>query len=166
MGNFGQNELWARPVALKFQTPAFYIISRSGLGKWKKTGSVRILANYSNAKIFKRYPRMPYENWRPAGSENVVVFVAIIFKTRVTAAQSQRSLSSKLCGVKKNEYGYNFSFQVLPFNQPQNIPIWSTLIEYGSKKFKIERVFIFFDATTLQKKSWDLTWLWAAISPV
>ena len=116
--------------------------------------------------FFPRYPGMPYESWRPAGSENVVVFVAIIFKTRVTAAQSQRSLSSKLCGVKKNEYGYNFSFQVLPFNQPQNIPIWSTLIEYGSKKFKIERVFIFFDATTLQKKSWDLTWFWAAINPI
>ena len=33
-----------------------YIISRSGHGKWAKTGSFHISANYSNAKKFKRYP--------------------------------------------------------------------------------------------------------------
>ena len=40
---------------------------------------------------------MPYESWRPAGSENVVVFVAIIFQTRLMAAQSQRSLKIWVC---------------------------------------------------------------------
>ena len=52
----------------------------------------------------------------------------------------------------KNKYGYNFPFQVLPFNQPQNIPIGSTLIKCGSIKLKIERVSIFFNTTILQKK--------------
>ena len=52
----------------------------------------------------------------------------------------------------KNKYGYNFPFQVLPFNQPQNIPIGSTLIEYGSMKLKIEQVFIFLDDTNFPKK--------------
>ena len=74
------------------RTPASYIISRSGHGKWQKMGSFCILANYSNAKFFKRYLDMPYESWRPGDSENVVVFVAIIFWTVVMAAQSQRSL--------------------------------------------------------------------------
>ena len=35
---------------------------------------------------------MPWETLRPGLSENVVVFVAIIFLTVVLAAQSQRSL--------------------------------------------------------------------------
>ena len=52
----------------------------------------------------------------------------------------------------KNKYGYNFPFQVLPFNQPQNIPIGSTLIEYGSMKLKIEQVFIFLDDANFPKK--------------
>ena len=37
------------------RTPASYIISRSGHGKWEKTGSFCILANYPDSKIFKRY---------------------------------------------------------------------------------------------------------------
>ena len=48
----------------------------------EKTGSFRILANYSDAKNFKRYPTMqgmPSETLRPGLSDNVVVFVAIIF---------------------------------------------------------------------------------------
>ena len=53
----------------------------------------------------------------------------------------------------KNKYGYNFPFQVLPFNQPKNIPIGSTLIEYGSMKLKIERVFIFVTPPLCQKKN-------------
>ena len=80
MGKNLQNELWARPVASKLsECRPPYIISRSGQGNWVKTLFFRISANYSNAKIFKRYPGMPYESWRPAGSENVVVFVAINF---------------------------------------------------------------------------------------
>ena len=35
---------------------------------------------------------VPTESWRPGLSENVVVFVAIIFWTGVMAAQSQQSL--------------------------------------------------------------------------
>ena len=38
------------------RTPASYIISQSGHGKWEKTGYFRILANYSDAQFFKRYP--------------------------------------------------------------------------------------------------------------
>ena len=43
MGKNLQNELWAHPAS--------YIISRSGHGKWEKTGSFRILANYSYAIV-------------------------------------------------------------------------------------------------------------------
>ena len=50
-----------------------------GTRKMDKNGIFRIFANYSNAKIFQTYPRMPYETWFPAGSENVVAFVAMIF---------------------------------------------------------------------------------------
>ena len=60
------------------RTPAFYIISRSGHGKWEKTGTFCILANYSDAKFVKRYPGYA-TSLRPKLSENVVVFVAIIF---------------------------------------------------------------------------------------
>ena len=74
------------------RTPASYIISWIVHGKLEKKGSFHILANYSDAIFFKRYPDMPYESWRPGDSENVVVFVAIIFWTVVMAAQSQRSL--------------------------------------------------------------------------
>ena len=37
----------------------------------------------------------------------------------------------------KKRHGYNFTFQVLPLNQPQNIPIGTTLIQYGGLKQKI-----------------------------
>ena len=58
-----------------------YIISSIVHGKWEKTGSFRILANYSDAKFVKRYPgyAIGSETLRPELSENVVVFVAIIF---------------------------------------------------------------------------------------
>ena len=62
------------------------------------------------------------------------------------------SLSSKLCGVKKKRHSYNFSFRVLPLNQPQNIPIGSTLIQYGGVKQKNVAVSFFFDIAILQKK--------------
>ena len=55
-------------------------------------------------------------------------------------------LSPKIKVVKKKCYGYNFVFQVLPLNQPQNIPIFYTLIQYGSLERKIVAVTFFFDA--------------------
>ena len=48
-------------------------------------------------------------------------------------------------GVTKKCYGYNFAFQVLPLNQPQNIPIGPTLIQYGSLERKIVAVLFFCD---------------------
>ena len=53
----------------------------------------------------------------------------------------------------KNKYGYNFPFQVLPFNQPQNIPIGPILIEYGSIKLKIKRISIFLTPQFWKKNS-------------
>ena len=47
---------------------------------------------------------------------------------------------------QKNKNGYNLAFQVLPLNQPQNIPIFDTLIQYGSLKRKIVAVLFFCDA--------------------
>ena len=50
---------------------------------------------------------------------------------------------AKIRGVKKKRHGYNFTFQVLPLNQHQNIPIWQMLIQYGSLKRKIVAVVFF-----------------------
>ena len=68
------------------RTPASYIIFQSrhvytDNGKIfpGKKGSFRISANYSNAKKLRGIQGMPTESWRPGLSENVVVFVAIIF---------------------------------------------------------------------------------------
>ena len=60
-------------------TQASYIFSTSGPQKTQKKGSLRILTNYSNAKNLRGIQGMPTESWRPGLSENVVVFVAIIF---------------------------------------------------------------------------------------
>ena len=62
------------------------------------------------------------------------------------------SLSSKLCGVTKKRHGYNFSFRVLPLNQPQNIPIGSTLIQYGGVKQKNVAVSFFLTPQFCKKK--------------
>ena len=92
----------------------------------------------------------------------VVSYSIFFFKQTYGCSKSTESeilsLSSKLMRRNKNKYGYNFPFQVLPFNQPKNIPIGSTLIEYGSMKLKIERVFIFVTPPLCQKKMrFDLT---------
>ena len=73
---------WAMGTSGSFKivrTTASYFFSPSGHGKWAKTVLFRIFANYSNAKIFRRYPRVPNESWRPGDSENVVVFNSMIF---------------------------------------------------------------------------------------
>ena len=50
---------------------------------------------------------------------------------------------------RKKKYAYNFAFQVLPLNQPQNIPIFDTLIQYGSLERKIVAVLFFLNASFL-----------------
>ena len=55
--------------------------------------------------------------------------------------------------IENTKYGYNFPFQVLPFNQPQNIPIGPILIEYGSIKLKIECISIFLTPQFWKKNS-------------
>ena len=60
------------------------------------------------------------------------------------------SLSLKLYVVKKINTATILCFRFC--NQPQYIPIGSTLIEYGSMKLKIERVFIFVTPPLCQKK--------------
>ena len=57
------------------------------------------------------------------------------------AAQSQRSLKFLAMLAKIRVV------QVLPLNQPQNIPIGPTLIQYGSLKRKIVAVLFFLDAS-------------------
>ena len=97
LGKNLQNELWARPVASKLserRPPPLFL--EADKENWQKRFFFRISDNYSNA-IFKRYPGMPYESWRPAGSENVVFFVAVIFWTRLMDAQSQHSLKFWVC---------------------------------------------------------------------
>ena len=50
---------------------------------------------------------------------------------------------AKIRNRAKKIHGYNFAFQVLPLNQPLNIPIGPTLIQYGSLKRKIVAVSFF-----------------------
>ena len=77
------------------RTLASYIISRSGQGKWVKTGCFRISANYSDAQIL-----------RGVHSKNVVAFYAIIFLNQSYGCSKSTesdilSLSQLLCGVTK-----------------------------------------------------------------
>ena len=59
---------------------------------------------------------------------------------------------AKIRGVIKKRHGYNFTFQVLPLNQHQNIPNGSTLIQYGGLKLKNVAVSFFCDTAILPKK--------------
>ena len=52
-------------------------------------------------------------------------------------------MSAKIRNRSEKRHGYNFLFQVLPLNQPLNIPIGPTLIQYGSLKRKIVAVLFF-----------------------
>ena len=54
---------------------SYFFVHRGDTENGQKQYFFRIFANYSNVKFFKRYPRMSYESWRPAGSENVVFFL-------------------------------------------------------------------------------------------
>ena len=57
---------------------------------------------------------IPSESWRPGLSENVVVFVAIIFWTRIMAGRSWVKFQRKKIGEwnrSEKRHGYNFAFQ-------------------------------------------------------
>ena len=62
------------------------------------------------------------------------------------------SLSSKLCGVTKNIYGYNIAIQVKSLNQHGPNRYGSTLIQRFDLKRNIEHEFIFCYTAILQKK--------------
>ena len=89
MGKNLQNELWARPLASKLserQPPTLF------LGVDTENGKNGFFSHFYNAKVFKGYPGMQLESWRPVRSENVMLFYAISFWTGVMATQSQQSL--------------------------------------------------------------------------
>ena len=70
------------------------------------------------------------------------------------------SLSSKLCGVKKNTCGYNIAIQVKSLNQQGAIPIGSMLIQRFDQNRNIVAVSVFLDTAILPKKKlrFDPTW--------
>ena len=76
------------------------------------------------------------------------------------------SLSSKLCGVKKKRHGYNFSFWLLLWIGPQKYHVRPMFYSYGGLKLKIVAVLFFVTPPLCQKKFWDFTRLWAAITRV
>ena len=126
---------------------SYFFVHRGDTENGQKQYFFRIFANYSNAK--KRYPRVPYESWRQAGSENVVVFVAIIFWTRVLAAQSQRSLKFWVChqnyAVSKKKTRLQFWVLTSDMNRIWKLPcethvlfIWRLEIENCSRVFFFE----------------------------
>ena len=78
--NFGQNEQWACPVASKLsQRRPLTFFHQAAHKKLKK----RVLFAFRPITPMQNFLRgiqgMPSESWRPGLSENVVVFVAIIF---------------------------------------------------------------------------------------
>ena len=83
-----------------------YLFHRRETGNGQKCIFFRIFAHSSNAKFFKRYPGMPYESWRPAGSENVVFFVCYNFVNHIYGC-------SKFNGV------WNFEFVIKIMRRPK-----------------------------------------------
>ena len=96
--------------------------------------------------------KLTYWRFRKCGSFLFYNFLNQTYGCSKSTESENLSLSSKLCGVKKKRHGYNFSFWLLPLNQPQNIPIGSTLIQYGGLKLKNVAVSFFCDTAILPKK--------------
>ena len=98
------------------------------LWKWSIMDQNYANANASRllAKIFKRYPDMPYESWRPGDSENVVVFYSIIFNPEFYCCPKSGQISgiclAKLwCNKKYMWLQYYVSGQIVEsvdFEQP------------------------------------------------
>ena len=117
--------------------------------KMGKKGYFRISANYSYAKFFKRYPRYAIGQLTSRAFWICRGFCCYNFLNRsYGCSKSTESeilqMLAKIRGVIKKRHGYNFTFQVLPLNQHQNIPNGSTLIQYGCLKRKIVAVSFFF----------------------
>ena len=67
------------------------------------------------------------------------------------------SLSSKLCGVTKNTFGYNIAIQVKSLNQHGPNRYGSTLIQRFDLKRNIVATCIFLTPQFCKKKTWYLT---------
>ena len=122
---------------------------RAAHKKLKKKGSFCILTNYSNAKIFKGYPgyangKLTSRAFWKCGSFCCYNFLNQSNGCSKSTESEILPMLAKIRGVKKKRHGYNFTFQVLPLNQHQNIPNGSTLIQYGCLKRKIVAVSFFF----------------------
>ena len=101
------------------RTPASYIISRSGHGKLEKTGSFRILANCSNAKIFKRYPgyaigKLTSSVHDSFGGNNWNVDVIFIHKTKhINVCQFWLWVKKRICHLSTSGF-YHHRFVSKP----------------------------------------------------
>ena len=154
------------------RTPASYIVSRSGHGKWVKMGSFRISANYSNAKFFKRYPGYAIGKLTSRAFCTRGGFCCFnFFKPELVLLKVKRVWNFSNVGKIKKPFEkktrLNFAYEVLPLlNQHQNITIWPTLIQYGSLKRKIVAVSFFLTPQFDNFFFWNLTQLWLAITRV
>ena len=89
---------------------------------------------------------MPSESWHPGLSENVVVFVAIIFWTRIMAGWSWVKFQRKKIvewNRTKKRHGYNFAFQASILNQRLPNRYVLMLIQWQNLKRKIVAVSFF-----------------------
>ena len=89
---------------------------------------------------------IPSESWRPGLSENVVVFVAIIFWTRIMAGWSWVKFQRKKIvewNRTKKRHGYNFAFQASILNQRLPNRYVLMLIQWQNLKRKIVAVSFF-----------------------
>ena len=64
-------------------------------------------------KFFGGIQSMPYESWRPAVSENVMVFMISSFKPELLLLKVGSNLTIFFCkvAVLQKRHGYNFAFQ-------------------------------------------------------
>ena len=140
---------WAMGMSGSFKivpTQASYIFSTSGPQKTKK----RVLFAFRPITPMQKFLRgiqgMPSESWRPGLSENVVVFVAIIFWTRIMAGWSWVKFQRKKIVEwtrSKKRHGYNFAFQASILNQCLPNRYVLMLIQWQNLKRKIVAVSFF-----------------------
>ena len=123
------------------QTPASYIISWRVHRKWGKKGYFRILANYSDANFFKRYPGYAIGNLTSRAFWKCGSFCCYNFLNRSygcwksTESEILAMLAKKRVVQKKTRLQFFVSGSAI--ESASNIPIFDTLIQYGSLKRKI-----------------------------
>ena len=134
-------------TAEKANSTDFPLIFCGNGPKWTKTMQTQTLFSQIGT-FFWGIQGTPSESWRPGLSENVVVFVAIIFWTRIMAGWSWvkfQRLKIVEWNRTKKRHGYNFAFQASILNQCLPNRYVLRLIQWQNLKRKIVAMAFFFN---------------------